>query len=300
MPERLTKCPLCKSGQFLNHKELTDYAVSKQSFLLSKCTNCQLLFTNPRPSIEEIAPYYDFPEYYSHQDKSQSITQWIYQRVRNYNISKKVDLIEEFIEQGKILDYGCGTGEFLQEAKTNRWKVTGIEPNEIAREKANSKLEGKIYSSIEEIKKGSKYDVITLFHVLEHIHDLRKTVKSIINHLNKKGFLLIAVPNYESFDSTEYKDYWAGWDVPRHLYHFNKESMLNFTKEFRLNLIEIKPMIFDSFYVSLLSEKYKNPNSSIIHQYYKAFITGYKSNEKAKKPGDYSSNIYIFKKSENN
>ncbi len=188
MPERLTKCPLCKSGHFLNHIEITDYAVSKSSFVLCRCSECQLVFTNPRPTSEEIGTYYDFPEYYSHQDQSKNLTQWIYQRVRNYSISKKVEIIEQFVEEGKLLDYGCGTGEFLYEASINHWKVVGIEPNEKARIQANKKLGGKVIASIDDLKKDSLFDVITLFHVLEHIHDLRKTVKKILTHLKSGGY----------------------------------------------------------------------------------------------------------------
>lgn len=255
-----------------------------------------MVFTNPRPTLEEIGPYYDFPEYYSHQDKSKNLTHWIYQLVRNYSISKKVELIEEFEESGKLLDYGCGTGEFLYEANINLWKVTGIEPNENARNQASKKLNGKIFSTIDELKKESEFDVITLFHVLEHIHDLRKTVKKLLTHLKSNGYLIIAIPNHESFDGKYYGKYWAGWDVPRHLYHFNSKSMEHFREEFDLKVVQIKPMIFDSFYVSLLSEKYKNPKSSIISNYIQAIKNGLKSNKEAKTPGNYSSNIYIYQK----
>ncbi|MBS4071312.1 MAG: class I SAM-dependent methyltransferase [Algoriphagus sp.] len=296
MPERLTKCPLCKSGHFLNQIEITDYAVTKESFLLSKCTECDLLFTNPRPTSEEIAPYYDFLEYYSHQDNSRNLTHWIYQRVRNYSTSKKIELIEQYEEEGKLLDYGCGTGELLNEARINLWKVTGIEPNDKARNQAIKKLGNRVYPSIDELKKENVFDVITLFHVLEHIHDLRKTLKKLLSHLKSDGYLIIAVPNHESFDGKIYGKFWAGWDVPRHLYHFNTKAITRFKEEFELSLVEIKPMIFDSFYVSLLSEKYQNPNQSQIRQYSRAIKNGLKSNQQAKNPGDYSSNIFIFQK----
>ena len=296
MSERLNKCPLCKSARFLNYSEITDFAVTGEKFIVCKCADCQLLFTNPRPSQTDIGPYYNFPEYFSHEDKAKNITQWIYQTVRNYNISKKVDFIQHFKKKGKLLDYGCGTGEFLKAAKNKGWKVAGIEPNEKARLQANLKLKDRVKESIEEIDKNTSYDIVTLFHVLEHIHDLRKTSKKIIKHLKSEGYLIIAVPNYESWDGKKYGKYWAGWDIPRHLYHFNSHVMMAFKGEFGLELIETKPMKFDSFYVSLLSEGYLNKEASLLKKYWNAFFAGIKSNRIAKKPGDFSSNIFVFKK----
>lgn len=296
MQERLTKCPLCKSGRFLNHAELTDHAVSKEQFVICRCSDCDLLFTNPRPQQDEIGPYYNFPEYYSHEDRAKNLTQWIYQKVRNYSISKKVAFINKLKSKGRLLDYGCGTGEFLKAAKQQGWKIAGVEPNEKARHQANLKLNNKVKTSVAEIIKENRFDVISLFHVLEHIHELRKTSKKIIKLLNSEGYLIIAVPNHESWDAKKYGKFWAGWDIPRHLYHFNQKSIEAYQKEFGLELREVKPMKFDSHYVSLLSESYLHSDTSLISRYIRAFINGIKSNRSAKTPGQFSSNIYVFQK----
>ena len=296
MSERLLKCPLCKSGNILNHVVVTDHAVSKKEFTLCRCGDCELLFTNPRPTEEEIGPYYDFKEYYSHEDEVRSFTQWLYQKIRKSSIQRKVGLINGLVKNGSLLDYGCGTGEFLQEAKRQQWTVRGIEPSEKARTQAIGKLPTEVLETLAEVPELEAYDVVTLFHVLEHIHSLRKTVKKIASHLKSDGYLVIAVPNPESPDAKHYGKDWAGYDVPRHLYHFSEKSMATFQSEFGMELVRIEPLVYDSYYVSLLSEGYKNPKAGMLTRYLNAFLEGYRSNQKAGKPGKYSSNIFIFRK----
>ncbi|GMQ30142.1 class I SAM-dependent methyltransferase [Algoriphagus confluentis] len=296
MTERLVKCPLCKSGHFLNYHEVKDFAVSKEIFLLTKCSECQLIFTNPRPSAENIGPYYDFPEYYSHQTHAKSLTHWIYNRVKKKNLADKLALLSSLTQERTLLDYGCGAGDLIHLAQQKGWKVTGIEPNIGARTIANQKSKNRVKESIHELKKNKEYSIITLFHVLEHIHELRKTVKKLVTHLKPNGYLIFAVPNPESWDAKKYGDHWAGWDVPRHLYHFNQEAMKQFQYIFDLNLLDQKPMKFDSYYVSLLSEGYKANNATLVKKYLNAILSGYQSNKQAKRQNNYSSNIYIFQK----
>jgi 2-polyprenyl-3-methyl-5-hydroxy-6-metoxy-1,4-benzoquinol methylase len=295
--ERLTKCPLCKSGLFLNHTEVKDHAISKEVFLLCQCSNCSLIFTNPRPDFETINKYYESEDYISHQNKSNNLTNIVYKLVRKVTVKNKVSFINRINpSKGKLLDIGCGTGYFLQEALKQNWRVTGIEPNEMAR---NISIEKNIkaHESLEGIKKDKKFDVITLFHVLEHIHELRKTGKQIVKHLKNYGTLIIAVPNLESFDANHYKTDWAGFDVPRHLYHFSKSSMHKYAQEIDMKIVEIKPMKFDSYYVSLLSENYQKPKSNSISRLLNGFKRGYISNKWAKSnDNNYSSLLFVLKK----
>ncbi|MCL6258401.1 methyltransferase domain-containing protein [Aquiflexum sp. TKW24L] len=295
--ERLTKCPLCKSGLFLNHAELCDFSISKENFMLCKCTSCNLIFTNPRPDKISIGKYYESEDYISHHNKSTNIVNIIYKWVRNITLKKKVSWLNNYShKKGSLLDIGCGTGEFLSLAKKNGWKISGIEPNKTAR-KIATKKKLSIQKNLEDIKKDQKFDIISLFHVLEHVHDLRKTGKKIISHLNDNGRVFIAVPNINSYDASSYGSFWAAWDVPRHLYHFSQETINAFAKEVGMEIVAQEPMVFDSYYVSLLSEKYLKPEINFLSKLINAYIKGYKSNAWSRKNNnDFSSILYILKK----
>lgn len=295
--ERLTKCPLCKSGLFLNHSEIKDYSISRETFFLCQCTTCKLIFTNPRPNVEEIGQYYDSEDYISHKDKSRNLVQIIYKLVRKVTIRKKTQWLKKHVPlQGRLLDIGCGTGYFLKEAQNKGWKVTGIEPNDTARKL--SKQKGlKVFRALEKIEEGEKFDAITLFHVIEHVHEIRKTAKKLNNILNKDGRIFMAVPNHQSYDAKYYGKFWAAWDVPRHLYHFDQESMNQMAEQYGWEIEKVIPMKFDSYYVSILSEKYKDPHNSGIRSFLKGLRIGYQSNHYAKNNSqNYSSLLFVLKK----
>ena len=296
--ERLTKCPLCKSGLFLNLKEITDYAVSKEKFTLCQCSKCELIFTNPRPDQINIQSYYESENYISHQNKSNNLTNLLYKIVRFYTIRQKVNWLNSYNQyKGNLLDMGCGTGYFLNAAKKNGWKVTGVETNKTARKIAKDKGL-KVFTEIEKIDNKKIFNCISLFHVLEHVHELRKTLKKIIQRLDENGVLMIAVPNISSLDAQYYGENWAAWDVPRHLYHFDKSSMQYLANDFKLRIVKVIPMKFDSYYVSLLSEKYINPQQSFVKELTKGLQKGLESNKWAKQnDNNYSSLLFILKKS---
>jgi 2-polyprenyl-3-methyl-5-hydroxy-6-metoxy-1,4-benzoquinol methylase len=297
MNKRLTKCPLCKSGLFLNHSDATDHAVSKETFRLCRCSQCDLIFTNPRPDKDTIEKYYDSEDYISHQDKSTNLTNFIYKQIRKITLQNKINLLKRYSpKESQLLDYGCGTGYFLREAKNTGYKVSGIEPNKKAREIALS-FGLVISKSLDDLEPTQRYTTITLYHVLEHVHELRKTIKKLAQHLTNDGTLIIAVPNIDSWDSKHYANTWAALDVPRHLYHFNQRSISYLAKEIDFLILDKKPMPFDSYYVSILSEKHRNPQQHILKTYLMAFQKGFKSNKWAKSnQNNYSSILYILKK----
>ena len=291
-------CPVCDSKEINPLLTIKDFSVSKESFVLWQCSVCSLRFTQDVPNENNIAPYYKSPDYISHTNTDKGFINKTYQKVRDYTLQQKAKLIigQTKVERGNMLDIGSGTGAFLNLMKQKGWQVKGVEPDEDARKLANKlyNLQVDEPASLDNIP-SSFFDAITLWHVLEHVHQLHDYVEQLKRLLKQKGRIFIAVPNYQSRDSGIYRSYWAAYDVPRHLWHFSKTSIkLLFAKQ-GMELIKILPMKFDSFYVSLLSEKYKTGKMNFIG----GFLTGLKSNIKAARNFEYSSHIYVIKRSKN-
>jgi 2-polyprenyl-3-methyl-5-hydroxy-6-metoxy-1,4-benzoquinol methylase len=289
-------CPLCGSPQIADFLSAKDYTVSQINFTIYKCAECTGAFTQDVPSLEEIGAFYASENYISHSDTQAGLVNNLYHRVRKKTLKTKLQLIKKVTgtHKGSLLDIGCGTGAFLHTMQVAGWQVTGLEPDAKARENAE-----KIYG-IQPLPSGElfnlaagTFDAITMWHVLEHVHQLHDYIKQAKNLLKENGTLVIAVPNYTSKDAAHYGPYWAAYDVPRHLYHFSPRSMKKLTEQHGMQVTQVKPMWYDSFYVSMLSEKYKSGKGNILG----AFFTGLSSNLKAM--GDTekcSSLIYIIRK----
>jgi len=251
-----------------------DYSNSGEEFELLFDEDLEMLVTSPQP--ENIASYYHTDDYISHTDSKKTVTDKLYQLVKRYSLGRKVNLISRYTRRKKsLLDVGAGTGDFLLTAKRRGWAIDGVEPNSNARMKALDKGLS-LLTSMESIP-GKKYKVITLWHVLEHLPDLENQIVRLTWHLEEEGTLIIAVPNYKSYDAEYYKQFWAAYDTPRHLWHFSRTTIEKLFIKNGLKVIKTKPMIFDAFYVSLLSEKYKSKGRGKMILW-KAFIRGLKSN----------------------
>jgi len=271
---------------FLNCK---DHTVSLETYEIMINEKYDLLVTSPVPV--DLSEYYKSESYISHTDSKKSLFDKIYQTVKAYTLKQKVALLNSFQTSHKtVLDVGAGTGDFLKKCKENHWKVFGVEPNKDARDLAEKK-EIFLKTSLEDFS-NQKFDVITLWHVLEHVENLKEYIVTLEKLLKEKGTLVIAVPNFKSYDAQFYKEYWAAFDVPRHLWHFSQTAIQKLFAEVGLTLVKTLPMKFDSFYVSLLSEKYKKGYTNIFN----AFWVGLRSNLKAKRSSEYSSLIYVLKK----
>lgn len=289
--ELLKKCPVCNSTRLENDMVSSDNLVSKSLFTIQKCLDCEFKFTNPRPDKRTISSYYISEDYISHSVKKESLFNKLYNYIRDKNIAYKLGLIATLKnEDVHIYDYGCGVGTFLTNARKKGWQTKGYEPSDQARELAiQSGIEIESVDHI--LKRENKcFDVITLWHVLEHIHDLDKTIEKLKSLLKDDGLLVIAVPIINSWDAEKYKNDWAAIDVPRHLYHFTHSTVEKLFCKFGMKIASIHPLKFDAYYISLLSEK------SPILKYIKALIYGCYSNCKAKKTSNYSSLIFFIQK----
>jgi len=263
MKERIhyNRCPVCGSANIQIKLEAKDHTVSGEQFTINECGDCTLCFTQDIPSENQIAPYYQSEDYISHSDTSKGLVNRLYHRVRKHTIQKKRKIIERFTGKsaGNILDVGCGTGAFLFEMKNHGWDVTGLEPDPGARDVALRQygLQLETPDKLYQIKPGS-FQAITLWHVLEHVHELHRYIDQLKSLLTDDGKIFIAVPNYTSKDAAAYGTYWAAWDVPRHLYHFSPRAMERLMNIHHLKISHYLPMWYDSIYISLMSSRYRN------------------------------------------
>jgi len=271
-----TNCPVCDSSRLKTVFSIGDHSVSKESFLLVECDQCTLRITQDVPSADVIAPYYQSENYISHTNTNKGLVNQLYRQVRKITLHEKKKLIQKMtgLSTGKLLDMGSGTGAFAGYLKNAGWQVTGLEPDEGARKVAYQEF-GVVLSDTSSFYElaPAQFDVITLWHVLEHVHDLKGYVQQLKKLLKPNGKLFIAVPNYTSEDALYYGAHWAAYDVPRHLYHFSPAAMRRLLAKNQLTLETIQPMWFDSFYVSLLSSKYKTGKVQLLSSLQRGLVS---------------------------
>ena len=276
-----------EENQFLIVK---DYSVSKETFSLLYNKEYDILKTEPTPSLDVLGKYYESDDYISHTDSKRSLFEKLYHFVKVRAIKSKVALVtNENKSKGNLLDIGAGTGDFLNEANKQGWTTLGYEPNNSAKILAENK--GVVFTDDIFVLPNASFDVITMWHVLEHVPNLEEYIANLKRLLKPSGTIIIAVPNYKSFDAKYYGRFWAAYDVPRHLWHFSKSSIKRLFSDHDLKLFHVKPMWFDSFYVSMLSEKYKTGKMSLI----KGGLVGLRSNVSGIFKKEFSSHIYIIK-----
>ncbi|MHC1777407.1 MAG: class I SAM-dependent methyltransferase [Lentimicrobium sp.] len=287
-------CLICDNKAFTTVLNVKDYFLTGEEFAIYKCSECGLLITRPMPELAKLGAYYASEKYLSHSNEQKDLLSKVYHFVRNYTHKRKYKLLKKHSSGNSVLDIGCATGEFLHYCSSHGMQTTGVEPNDKARFIAQSRLRLEVATEPEiDGLESDSFDFITMWHVLEHVPDLNRRMKDIYRLLKDDGFAFIALPNHASYDASHYYRFWAAWDVPRHLFHFDRKSLTALASKHGFKVVSALPMLFDSYYVSLLSEKYMKGKSS----YVKAFLRGFISNSKARTgTGEYSSLIYVLRK----
>jgi len=289
--KNIKKCPVCGSEKQHSFLDAKDHNVSKDIFTIVECEDCSFRYTNPIPTEDTIGEYYKSENYVSHSGTKKGLVNKVYHIVRNRAIKQKENLATKHSNGKTILDIGCGTGDFLGHCKSQNWKTLGLEPDDSARKIALEKnqIEARKLEHLYELDENT-FDVISMWHVLEHVYNLNQDIKQYKKILKNDGTLIVAVPNCSSKDAEHYKSNWAAYDLPIHLYHFRPDNMKQLFANHGMEVVQILPMKFDSYYISMVSEKYKGGN------YVSGFWNGFMSNLKANtKNNKYSSQIYVIK-----
>jgi len=286
-------CPFCESAAADLHLQLKDYFLSKEDFEIYRCQQCGLLYTWPRPADDVIGNYYKSEDYLSHNESKKGLIPFIYNQVKRVNVANKFKIATQGVEGLRLLDFGCGVGDFLHFAQQKGYDISGADVSADARQFSTAKLGKKIMRPDEVFAlPDASFDIITMWHVLEHISNLKRQVSELNRLLANGGRLIVALPNYQSYDAQYYKDKWAAYDVPRHLNHFNQATLEKIFSSTPLRLVSVKPLKWDAYYISMMSEGYAGSGNAFLN----GILTGFKSNHAARKSGQYSSLVYVFER----
>ena len=291
MEEKLTHCPVCKQTRFSLFLEVKDHFLSGENFIIQQCDACGFRFVNPRPVKSEIGRYYQSDDYISHGVKRRDLVSRVYRLARIFSIRHKFSIVKKYCKPGSVLDIGCGTGEFLAYCRSKGFQVSGVEPNEQARNFAKDENKIPVAGQLDSSAGGAgSFNCITMWHVLEHVHELDETIGQIKRLLSPGGVFIAAVPNSNSWDAVKYGPYWAAYDVPRHLYHFTEPAMRMLAEKWGFEVKTVLPQKLDAYYVSMLSEKYLTGKTS----YLRSAVFGFWSNHRARRSGNGHSRLIFI------
>jgi SAM-dependent methyltransferase len=291
MSEITYTCPVCSNDTFQKGEELVDHFLSQEVFHLYTCTSCAVLKTEPAPDDSRIGKYYESDNYLSHGDGQKGIFARLYRLAKGYNLGWKGRLLQRLNSKASFLDYGCGTGDLITHCQELGFDVRGAEPSDSAKAHLSSLVKDRVVIPAEELLSDRRYDIISMWHVLEHIREPREILSQLKTKLNQDGHIVIALPNNASYDAHHYGALWAAWDVPRHLWHYRPDQIIALMNDLGFTHANSHPMWFDAFYVSLLSERYKKGSS--IGALFWAGLSNLKAlfNKKER----CSSQVYVFK-----
>lgn len=235
------KCALCGSEDYSVVLTSEDYRLhtTDEKFDLVRCRRCGLVYVNPRPTKEKMGEFYS-RDYYGKQDRLAEI---MVKLLHNMKIQK----IMSFKKKGRILDVGCGDGEFLLHFKERGWEAYGVDLSEASYRLARKKLGRYVFNC--ELKDchfpDSYFDLITLNHVLEHMLDPNEELREVHRILKDDGILLLSTPNIDSLQFKISKERWFGLDLPRHVYHYSPETIVVMLEKSGFNVVGIAYSLLD-------------------------------------------------------
>ena len=294
--QTIEQCPVCSCESLGRTTNVTDHSISGKSFSIVECGACQFAFTSPRPDQQHIGVFYQSDTYISHTNSNKTWRDKINQLSRQWMVRRKHKAIHKYHPHGQLLDIGCGTGDFLAHQMSRGYLVTGVEPNLTARESAIAAHAIPVFPQIDLVPALEQFQVVTMWHVLEHVPEIRSTLKQVFARLADRGIFVIAVPDRESWDAKHYGPFWAAYDVPRHFWHFRQQDLFRLLKEHGFELVTTRRMWLDAFYIAMLSESYKGGNRLI--GLVRAFAVGAWSNIIATfTRAPTSSTMYVVRKS---
>ncbi|MEG0948391.1 MAG: class I SAM-dependent methyltransferase [Bacteroidales bacterium] len=292
---RVETCPVCGGHEMKNFLHCSDHYASGETYALMRCTGCGFIFTQDFPDESEIGRYYETPDYVSHSDTRKGLMNKVYHGVRRFMLNRKGKMTEGLLagKKGTILDIGCGTGYFLDTMKQRGWNTLGVEKSTLAAKAARDHFGLTVVEDLREVTQEYTFDVISLWHVMEHLQDLPTVFGRLRSLLKEEGKLIIALPNSSSYDAGYYKEYWGAYDVPRHLWHFSPDTFAKLACKEGFIVEKFAPMPFDAFYVSMLSEKYKGNKADFIRGIIRGKIALFHS---LRDPRKSSSIIYVLRR----
>lgn len=223
----VTRCAVCGADE----AETVSYGWDRLlglpgTFRMCRCRECGLLYLNPRPTEEEMLQYY--PEEYEPYSRAIDDEPWFQRLNRRYGMSKRCRAVMAYEPGGRLLDVGCATGNFLYEmARRGTWETYGVEPNSKAAQYARQRLGLNVFTgTLRQARFPDDYfDVVSLWNVLEHLHDPMGDLREVNRVLRHGGLLVLSLPNVESLDAWLFGQYWVGWDIPRHLHVFPRPTL---------------------------------------------------------------------------
>jgi len=257
-------CPHCLEGvqsdQYLNCRDRFDGPGSRQ-FRLVRCLGCGLIYLSPRPPEEETESFYQADGYdpFITLSKPKSTVEKLYSVSRRFTLRWKAKLVHKLVNKGgSILDLGCSTGEFLLCLRED-YKVEGIEPEARAARFAREHFglnahTGTLDTTIAGLEQ-APYDLITMWHVLEHIPNPVSAITQLKTLLKPGGSILFALPNIGSADAGFYGEQWVALDTPRHLWHFTPASLDKLMAKCGFKRVQSGMLPLDTFYNCLMSEQ---------------------------------------------